>query len=128
MTSSSGWRHPDQHPDCTCGRIGKYHVYTCQVILDDHTAESVRREVSITRAAIEGQYTVASPAGPAVITRIAPRQPRRGQRWEYEIETSFTGEQVRLHYGYANLPEAKRGICLLVANRLAATTSTGATA
>lgn len=77
--------------------------------------------IVIHRAPMSGQYTVESPAGSAVITRVHTEGPRGGRVWAYEIETAFKGDRVRLHYGYVTFAAAKRGITRLVTNYLSGT-------
>lgn len=91
---------------------------TTRTASDAHTIDTVLADTSFHRAPLSGQHTVETPAGPAVITRIAEQGPKGGRVWAYEIETSFTGARTRLHYGYATCASAKRGVALLAANHL----------
>lgn len=70
---------------------------------------------------MSGQHTVQTEAGSAVITRIDGTGPKGGRRigLDYEIETAFAGDRVRLHYGYASFAVAKSGVQHLAETHLA---------
>lgn len=70
--------------------------------------------LTFTRSPMGDQHIADTPVGRAVVTRIETTGPNGGRLWEYEIETAFTGDRVRLRTGYASFAVAKRGVALLV--------------
>jgi hypothetical protein len=84
----------------------------------EHTVDSVLAQTKFHRTAAPGLYTADTPAGPAVIERVRVDGPKGGAHWRYDIETTFTGDQVRFRRGYVTYKVARRAVALLAANHL----------
>lgn len=80
--------------------------------------QPVSTPVVVRRASMSGQHVVETEAGSAVLTRLDLTGPRGGRVFDYEIETAFKGDRVRLHYGYASFAAARNGVQQLADNHM----------